>query len=528
MKTMTSPTRTLLTIALVFSAGCSKQPLNILPAARAQPPLQLRPDFSKATPLRKTAYGVNNEFIHVPYTPNFKNYKEAYVELGKPTFRYPAGTGANYLDLATGFATGWKGMDARAKARMDGFNTGIARSGKGRNGVDLRDFMQFMREEKPVCNFVLNISSVSVDDNRKMLARIRDGGVELSHFELGNELYYTAYETAFPGVAAYIARAKKTAAVIRDIFPKAKIAVAMPTHYFTDEVFLEGPPEKATRLERWYRGLQKEDFYDAVAVHMYADLGMTPQTPKARLLPFVTAYDRAISHADSRTGPSFARLKADFPDKEVWLTEYHVGGFSGALRQYRLRYTYLGGLYGADFLFKILSNPQVTISNWHSMVQLLSYERPAKANLLDENAPFKLKVNYYFLKAFQEPVLNSTQFIPVQLSNVARYQATGGFKGTYDEVDAGIFYNDETRAGYLMLLNKKSRSYSLSVKEMEQALGGTVQGGTELSPDATLKLEEALASEEAKSIRSISPRQGMFEIKPYSVYVFNFIKSPSE
>src|SRR5690606_37519651 len=108
---------------------------------------------------------------------------------------------------------------------------------------------------------------------------------------------------------------------------------------------LEGPIEKGNRMEQWYRRMQNESFYDAISVHLYANVGMDGKTEKENFLPFKEAYEFAISHTDSRIAYTFDRVKADFPSKEIWLTEYHVGGFVGELRQYRLRYTFLGGLY---------------------------------------------------------------------------------------------------------------------------------------------------------------------------------------
>lgn len=490
--------------------------------SQAQVPLQLQIDFSKATPLQRNVYGVNNEFIHPPYTPNFKNYKAAYLELGKPTFRYPAGTGANYINLATGFATGWEGIDAIAKGRMDGFNAALQESGKSKAGLKLQDFIQFMKAERPVCNYVLNVSSVNVADNRKILTAIKNSGVVLGHIELGNELFYSSYKSAFPDAASYITCAKITAAMVRQIFPDAKIAVGVPVEYFTNEVFLEAPPEKGNRLERWYHAIKKENFYDAIAVHMYAHVGMDGKTEKKDFLPFKSAYKYAIAHIDSRLQVSFDRMKADFPDKEIWLTEYHVGGFAGPLRQYRLRHTFLGGLFGADFLLKTFAEPQVTLSNWHSMVQFLAYEKPEQNNMIDEQKLFAFKTNYYFFKMFKTPVLNSTQYVPAKLLNVAKYKGAGMFKGTYDEVDAGAFYNDKTHTGYLVLLNKKSDSYSVNIKGMEKVLHGKLQTGTVLSPDTTLNLEDALVSETAKSINNIDLGKEAFELQPYSICVIEF------
>jgi hypothetical protein len=55
--------------------------------------------------------------------------------------------------------------------------------------------------------------------------------------------------------------------MIREVFPKAKVGVVVPSHIYTFEVFLEGrQPHLPKRQQEWMTLLEKERFFDAVVI----------------------------------------------------------------------------------------------------------------------------------------------------------------------------------------------------------------------------------------------------------------------
>ncbi|MGB2128656.1 MAG: hypothetical protein ACPHXR_04175, partial [Flavicella sp.] len=203
---------------------------------------------------------------------------------------------------------------------------------------------------------------------------------------------------------------------------------------------------------------------------------------------------------------------------EVWLTEYHVGGFGGAVRSYRLRYSYLGALFASNFMMKLFASPQVSIGSWHSMVQMLRYPKTV-GKQLDKNATFKKTVNYHFFKAFKTPVKNSTHFVEAHVSNAKGYKGVGKYTAQYSDVETGVFYNPKTGKCYVMLFNKWENTYNVERSNIEFAIDGHIQNSFTILPDTNLDYSTALCSETTFSRVFSSQRTDTFAIPPFSMTI---------
>ncbi|AXT50040.1 T9SS C-terminal target domain-containing protein [Aquimarina sp. BL5] len=507
----------ILTILLSAFKGSSQNRINV------------SLDYNQSTRLQKKVYGYNDENLNKPYYSTNNTFKSVYNDLGKPTVRYPAGTGSNYLNIKTGFANNY----VRGRMTPEDFqkhvietNEGLRRNGKGENGQDWREFAKFVKSENPEVTYIINLSTMTLNENREVLQGIKNIGATINHFEIGNEVFFGSYETPFPSGTFYLRKAREASEMIKSIFPEAKVAVVLPAKFYTKESFLDGPAPIGNRLENWYEDVLSQDWYDALAVHLYAETGMESNVNPANYIPYETSYTYGISHNDNRLQSTFNRLKRDFPTKKIWLTEYHTGGFGGNLRQYKMRLSYLGGLFNANFMMKLFSNPQIELSSWHSFQQWLTF-RSRRGELMPDNFEYEELVNYSFFKMFKDPVKNSTKFIKTEIENSKKYDGLGRFEGRYDEIDAGTFYNPNTKEGYTIIFNKKESAYTLSKSSFENNLDGEILEFKEITPDKNQNLLRAIndTSEDArlkKSISNINPNRGLYRLRPYSMYVVHY------
>ncbi|MGB2129733.1 MAG: hypothetical protein ACPHXR_09685, partial [Flavicella sp.] len=303
----------------------------------AQETLRFKPIvFESGTYLKKGTYGLNNNTFSASYHIDHPSFLKAYRDLGSPTIRYPGGTVANYINLKTGKAKAWENASAKSQLRVKNLNRSIQRNGKRYGASELKSFIKFAKNYDVNTTFVLNISSMSLKDTDFVLQKIFKAGVSLKCVELGNELYFGTYKDVVKNVDDYLTLAKERSLLVKTYFPNAKIGVLLPSHVYTHESFLDEVEDSTDRQINWYKALQKETFYDALVLHLYATNGMNFKTPKKEFLDYKDSYRFSISHADGKYKSTMQAIDKDFPNKEVWLTEYHVGGFGGAVRFYRL------------------------------------------------------------------------------------------------------------------------------------------------------------------------------------------------
>jgi hypothetical protein len=479
--------------------------------------------YSQSHDLKHDVYGANNWISTRPYYLNDQGFMEKYNDLGKPTMRYPGGTPSNYLNLATGFHQLPNNPKTSDISRVDSFNAGMANRGKV-NGEEVGRFIDFLSQTGGKSTYVMNVGIMTIAENEQILDSIIAQGQELNYVELGNELYFSQYTNVVSDEIEYITRAKDYTNMVKSKFPDVKIGVLLPSHVYTDENFTEAVENSTNRSTKWYNALKNETFYDALIVHLYSSVGMNSQTTQANFLPYKESYKHAISHADGQLSSAFSTIKTDFPNKDVWVTEYHVGGFSGEVRNYRLRHSYLGGLYASTFLLKLFKNEQVTVGNWHSMVQWLTFSNSQATSLLPTDYDFGTAVNYDFFKIFKEPVNNASRFAEVDFGNLINYTGLGEHPGTHADVEGGVFYDEATGKGYLLVVNKLENTYVINRAALEANLYGTITTVKQYSPDTTTNatLELALKDESNMLASTISNARGNYSLAPYSITVFNY------
>ncbi len=481
-----------------------------------QKSISIEIDFSKGYSLRKDIYGVNNNTLRKPYYMSNSGFQEVYEDLGKPTMRYPGGTISNYVDLSNGRSEVWPGADEKDANRAATHNNLLVKAGKEDKGEDIGEYIKFLKETEATSTFVMNITTTTDEEAESIFRKIRDQGAEIKYFEIGNELYTKQYETAIPDAADYIKKAKTRALLIKSYFPDALIGALSPSSIWSDEVFMPDGGLTGERDELWYEAIKKEDFFDAIIMHMYSTTGMNRLVSMEDWLPVEESYTYGISQIDGHANAVFKRLKDDFPGKKVWVTEYNIGGFSDSLSTYPLRNTYLGGLSTAGFMMKMIQNKNVEMSSWHSLIQMITNESSPN-QLLPDDTEFGRIQNYDFFMFFKESIRQARQYKPVVIKGNKTYQGRGDYPDAYSDMDAIATYNPTTQRVFLTLINKKEQSYKLSINDLETSIGASVLKVNELTPDSQLEVENAIQTNHTE-LNDLNIDLESIVIKPYSLY----------
>lgn len=464
MESVKSPVRRSCALGLVLVLICTQ---GFSAAEGSAIPLTVDLRLEESRPLQKDCYGANLQLHHGPIWFDHPDLAGKYIESGKPFFRFPGGTAANFYNPETGLMD----EDAPSHHNYKKLNENILSKTDGK-GDTPAEFFEFAGKTGSRYSVVLNVCTRTLEQNRKWLEELRTQGIEISCFEIGNEVYFGTYAWAFPEPRDYVRRARASARMIHEVFPRAKVGVVVPSQIYTDEVFLEGRRSTLPkRQQEWMSLLEKESFFDAVIIHLYSSLGMNKQVEEEDLLPFAESYSNVVTYAERHLDPSLDLLETKFPGKEIWITEYGVGGFRGALRSYGLRHSNLGCLHSDLMLLRFLSRPSITISSWHSFSQCIAYDQK-RGGILEEPT-----IQFYHLSLFADPVNHSDSYVPVKFTDGAQLEV-GAFTGG--------------RKGYIMVLNKREKSYQLESVTAEKGLRLT--SAIQLSPRKGIPLAEALES----------------------------------
>jgi hypothetical protein len=219
---------------------------------------------------------------------------------------------------------------------------------------------------------------------------------------------------------------------------------------------------------------------------------MSNEVKEKDLLPFVESYSNVVTYAERHLDKSLDLLETKFPSKEIWITEYGVGGFRGALNSYGLRHSHLGCLHSDLMLLRFLSRPSITISSWHAFSQCIAYDW--KRGGIRDNPT----VQFHHLTLFADPVRSCEQYVPVKFNEEA-------------QVEAGAFIGGE--GGYVIVL-----------KELKSKKGIRLTGALQLSPQKDVPLAEALENTKSMDKTELTGKAlGSVVFPPYSITRMEFV-----
>lgn len=472
--------------------------------AMAGPEVSFKLDTSKEFPLNMDAFGFNNNLVHRPFHWSQPDFVARYVELGRPFIRYPGGTTANYLNVLTGqVTTKWKG---KVIDRTVGLDKAL-RERWGAKGKELTPFTDLVKKTGARWTFVVNLCTMTPEENRKVFLRMKQLGVAPNRIELGNEVYYGSYK---PFIHNYPKQARDVAQIAREIFPNAKLGVVVPESYYTHEVFLqEGVPTSKDFKIKWINEIRKHTFYDAIIIHLYTTMGIHRKTKLKDMPPFPIACRNGLSHMDKMLDKALGMYNKTFPGKEIWVTEYSMAQFSSNdVRKYQCPRSFMGGLVGISMMPRFFAHREVTMTTFHSFIQFFKWS----GNVTPETK-FEMSNKFEAFKLLSEAFRANKTYVPVTIQGGKTYTGSGKYKGRYPELDAHFFRNGDT--GRLYIYNKFETPYQIG--EIATGAGkGQIVSAKQYMPSVELPLEKAKVDMKKYTIKTVAGPKALV-LPPYSL-----------
>ena len=373
----------------------------------------------------------------------------------------------NLYNWHTGFLQEYTGITASHEKRIKSLNGNLSLLG----GCTTDAFLTFIEKTETPFSVVLNIFSITPEDNRAWLTSIKKAGLEVKYIELGNENYLNAYKTIFPDASSYIKIAKQHWAAGRDIFPNAKYSLVTTTiayHFDAVESEEEGQAgmNNAVKEElQWNEIISREIWHDALTVHMYtyvnAKLGPSPEE----------AYGNVLSSSDALFDKTMAYYKKKFPGKELWVTEWNMSGFSsrGNMGGESPLGTFGNVIFIADFQMKLLLSAFADCGALHQIPDFLDMPgNEKKERVFADHERFTLKPEFYVLKLLRDPVCKTRRLAPITVAGVNKFpvqtkgdkgEKTGGGMIEISPVTGGYFY--EGKEKYLVLINRSAAAHTI-------------------------------------------------------------------
>ncbi|MCH2176921.1 MAG: hypothetical protein MK193_14455 [Lentisphaeria bacterium] len=492
--------------------------VTICKAEEKSLPLSVELQTEKEFVISKDNFGFNNNLIYRPFHANDPRFMEKYVELGKPYYRYPGGTTANYFNALTGeIIVDYNGIKVGKKFQH---LNALLLERFGEKRKELTPFSDFIKKTGADWIYVANLASMSPQQNHELFLKMKARGIEPSRIELGNEVYFPNYKAYMPN---YPKQAKELAAIAKKVFPKVKLGVVVPSLYYTNKIYLDKglPKDDAGKNNwinyqlQWTRAIAKENFYDAIIVHLYTHMGMRYDTKLKDMVSYEQAYLNGLSHLDGKLQDALTQYKETFPGKKVWVTEYNMNQFGkGDFRQYKGTITFIGNLVGMSMMPRLIADQEITVTTYHSIIHFFKWEGE-----FSSKTKFTMHRKFEAMKLMGKMILGAETYVPSKIFGAKTYQGDGGFTGKYSEVDAHFFRNGNK--GTLFVYNKFATNYTVNELQLDTGELAIVTGGTVYDPPAGQKIEDSIMSLDAKEYSLTPIAGGPHKLPPYS---FSFIE----
>ena len=261
--------------------------------------------------------------------------------------RFPGGTISNYWNWRTGRVQTGPGM-------FGTFAVGAQQALELHpQGASFEDFCDFANAVGAEVIFVPNLETSTLEDQAAWLKHLSDAGVAPTRVELGNEFYFEAMMSGGPGPRPRFPNCETALKVSRD-YVEAMKAFLPPNVKFAIQssgsraMMPHRDPDNATRaLWDWDDALRSEPWFHAITWHTYPEIASSaghidilsgfgptrarlPERFRSALLLkddtdaqyALSALLATVESGTARQGAFFAK---QFPDKEMWVTEWGVG-----------------------------------------------------------------------------------------------------------------------------------------------------------------------------------------------------------
>lgn len=258
--------------------------------------------------------------------------------------RFPGGLIANHWDWKTG----------RVSVPDDfvgAFRAGASDAVRFHpQGSSYEDFAEVIAGWGAEANLVLNIETATVANQVEWVEHLLALGVRPTRIELGNEQYFAPFlgnVDRFPNFAVTAEISREYIDAIRSLIPEARFALQSSSSRFDSSAEHDGHP-LADHLTAWDDAITDDDWYDALAIHKYPEIGgatspdvpmftlMGPvRRPLGRYLPGVahmTSEEQArwalgcvLARVETGTRRQVEFLATKAPGKQLWASEWGIG-----------------------------------------------------------------------------------------------------------------------------------------------------------------------------------------------------------
>jgi len=383
----------------------------------------------KASNLDLLGFNSANTFANCDI--NDSQYKDLVSQLAPDLLRFPGGSIANFYHM-DGKGYGFKKQDfvLNEGSVSKHVNNMLRKNDELKittNYID--DFIALAKSVNAEVLYVANITSGTPEEAIKIITYLKDHNLKVKGIVLGNELYLNGYKKIVPNASQFKEIAMPFVKEFRKTYPTIPIAIPAESKGIL----------KMNYESEWNNEMSKENFYDAIVIHVYPD---EPKCPTDNLTELFNCAQKDLSNYLNTIFPQrLSFFASQYSGKRMWITEWNMkkpGNNIGS--------TNLQALYAAQFLMKVSEwnskNKRIDLTSFHN----LSSDEYAYSIINPSSNGYIANPAYYTFKLYS--VLSH------KLWQYASYN-----KGN---VNAGVYYNKENNELHFFIINNTSKDLDLA------------------------------------------------------------------
>lgn len=435
-------------------------------------------------------------------------------ELAPGHIRFPGGTIGNYYQWRTGTLEIETHPDSSIYTmRMKPVSTRSNSLHPG--GLHFDAVYRLCQAARSEPLLMMNLETSTPEDQAAWLADLKNKGMAPRLVELGNEFWIAMIldphvMAKFPEAQSTLKLMKRYVDAVRPYLPEdAKFAAQSAGSAFRTTQSTVGSDALMDRMKRWDEEMTNEPWFQAVTVRSYPEIEVAyGREGLARLTEApAEVFAAMMAHVDEFTDKGLIQIEAQYPGKELWLTEWSANG----VRFFFQRRD--PGLTGwmihctVRLILTFLKRPSFTVSSLHTLSLAGGpYSMGAPAPGKDG---FILTGPGPAMKWMNEAANFGATYQPVEVAGATRLAGTGNMADFgYTDLSGALFEKDGRKT--LILQNVSDKK---AVCNLEAVRGDFNAGAMEAFSTPNLLQNFAAAPAEVKSSQA-----GLeVELEPYSL-----------
>ena len=198
-----------------------------------------------------------------------------------------------------------------------------------RNGMYYEQYVKFCQSIGAEAIWVPNLETSTVDEQVAWVQHLAAKGVTPRYVEMGNEFYVAMLfdpdsMARWPNEPATRKVIHQYVDALRPHLPKN---VKIATQACSENFGVKEPSAGAQRMLHWNDTIKSEDWFDAVTIHLYAQIpNLTDARDTSDPAQAKRVFDAVMAHHDDGLEKVLKALGARVPGKEIWITEWSPRG----------------------------------------------------------------------------------------------------------------------------------------------------------------------------------------------------------